>query len=683
MSLTISLQSALASLQATQGAMQVVSNNVANATTEGFTKKTVATQTQIVAGRASGVRLSDIERVVDQNLLRQIREQVAKVEDLSIRNEYYSRIQELFGAPGSNSDIGHLMTEFGASIESLSTTPENTPGKFDTVALSVQFTERMNVLTSEIQQMRREADRDIADTVTQINTKLNTINDLNNQVSLAIGQQQSAADLQDARDQVLGELSELIEIETFDRANGHVVVFTSAGRPLIDNAVVGLAHTAVGQFDASISYPGNISGVTYGAGATDITTEINNGRLAGLIELRDKRLTELQEQYDQIAETTVRSLNTAHNAGTSFPAPTTLTSTRSFAGTDAPGMSGNFRVSVVNADGEVVETNDIALGGLANINALVAAIDGMTNATASLNAQGKLEMSATGANRIAINEMTSAVSTGNETTGLSQFLGLNDLMTLNTDYTRYTSNHVNSATNAIGVAGTLTFTHPGGTTAVAYANGESLTTIAANITTALAGQNIIATVAEENGRFRLSMNDTDGGNYFITDSSTLSSTLGIRAGKPGAASLMGVRSEIVSDPNLISTGQLSNSATLAVGDVAISAGNSSALQGMASVFSSDQTLAAAGALPISTMTLADYAASIVSLNSTQASDIAAQFDVQSNYSAALQTRAANLSQVNIDEEMSSLMILQNAYQASARVTQTVSEMMDTLIGIIR
>ena len=271
MSLTISLQSALASLQATQGAMQVVSNNVANATTEGFTKKTVATQTQIVAGRASGVRLGDIERVVDQNLLRQIREQLAKVEDLSIRNEYYGRFQELFGAPGSNSDIGHLLTEFGAAIESLSTTPENTPGKFETVALAVQFTERMNGLTSEIQAMRREADRDVSDTVNLINNKLNTINDLNNQISLALGQQQSAVDLKDARDLVLAQLSELIEIETFDRSSGHVVIFTSSGRPLVDNSVIPLAHNTVAQFDASISYPGNIGGINYGAGAIDIT----------------------------------------------------------------------------------------------------------------------------------------------------------------------------------------------------------------------------------------------------------------------------------------------------------------------------------------------------------------------------------------------------------------------------
>ncbi|MBO6784965.1 MAG: hypothetical protein JJ899_17075 [Alphaproteobacteria bacterium] len=346
-------------------------------------------------------------------------------------------------------------------------------------------------------------------------------------------------------------------------------------------------------------------------------------------------------------------------------------------------MSGTFRVSIVDSDGVVVENSDIALGGIANIAALVTAIDGMTNASASLNAQGNLVLSATGGNRIAVNEMTSAVSTGNATTGLSQFLGLNDLMTLNSDYTRYTTNHTSSATTALGESGTLTFTHPGGTTAVAYGVGESLNTIATNITAALAGQSISANVVEENGRFRLNLTDTDGGNYFIADSGSLTSTLGLRAGQVGASALMAVRSDIVSNPNLLSTGQLSNSATLAVGDVALSAGDNSALENLASVFSSDQTMAAAGALPVSTMTLASYAASIVSMNATQASDIAAQFDVQESYAAALGTRAANLSQVNIDEEMSNLMILQNAYQASARVTQTVSDMMDTLIGIIR
>ncbi len=79
MSLTVSLNSAIAALSVTQSQMQIVSSNVANATTEGYTRKTAAPQTLVVNGVGSGVQLAEIERTVDQNLLRQLREQLARV----------------------------------------------------------------------------------------------------------------------------------------------------------------------------------------------------------------------------------------------------------------------------------------------------------------------------------------------------------------------------------------------------------------------------------------------------------------------------------------------------------------------------------------------------------------------------------------------------------------------------
>lgn len=151
MSLTISLQSALASLQATQSALQVTSNNVANVNSEGYTRKTVSTQTQIVSGRASGVRIGDIERNVDENLLRQVREQLSLTEGHSVRDAFYKRTQELFGAPGSDSDISHLMADMAAGIESLATSPENVAARYDMISVATQMTTRFRTLSSEIQ----------------------------------------------------------------------------------------------------------------------------------------------------------------------------------------------------------------------------------------------------------------------------------------------------------------------------------------------------------------------------------------------------------------------------------------------------------------------------------------------------------------------------------------------------
>jgi len=682
MSLTVSLNSALAALSVTQSQMQLVSNNVANASTEGYTRKSAAASSLVVNGQGAGVRLSEIERTVDQNLLRQLRDQLARVGNLDVLNNYFGRIQDLFGAPGNNSDVSHLVGQLSAALESLTSSPELTAGKFDVMSRAQLLTDRLNTLTSEIQTMRHEVDAEISTTITVINQRLTSINEFNVQIGNAVAVGQSTAELDDARDKALAELSELMDIQSYTRANGHVVVLTPAARPLVDNGAVTLVHTTVATMDPAVNYPNIVDAISYGVAGADITAEIGGGRLAGLIEMRDQRLTELQGEIDRLTEVLVSSANAAHNAGSAFPPVQTLTGSLSFAGTDTPSMTGNFRVTVVDATGAVVETQDIALGGLANIAALVTAVNGMTNATAALDANGKLVMSATGTNRIAVNELTSQVTTGNETTGLAQFLGLNDLFTLNTNYVDYTADPQTSATTALGLAGNLTIDYPGGTTVVAYAVGDTLTTIAAAVTAAMAVQNITATVLQENGKFRLTLNDSDGDNFFITDSGSLTSTLNLRNGLIGASARVGLRADLLANPNLLSTGQLSNAAVLAVGDFVLAAGDSSGVSALAAALTNGQSFAAAGALPVLTSRLADYAASIVSLNSTQAANIEAQFEIQEGYKEAIKSRSAAISEVNIDEEMSTLLVLQNAYQAAARVTQTVSQMMDVLVNII-
>ncbi|MFT5180567.1 MAG: flagellar hook-associated protein 1 FlgK [Alphaproteobacteria bacterium] len=682
MSLTISLSSALASLSVTQSQMQIVSSNVANASTEGYTRKTAASSNLVLDGRGAGVRLSEIERIVDQNLLRQLRDQLARVGNLQVQNDYYNRMQDLFGTPGSNSDLSHIIGKLSASLESLTSSPELAAGKFAVIAHAQSLAERMTTLTTEIQRMRQDADAAISDTITVINQHLTSINELNDQIGdvQAIGQ--STADLEDARDVAIADLSELMDIQSYTRSNGHIVILTPSARPLVDNAAVTLTHASASSMAAGINYPTVIDAISYGPGGADITGEIQGGRLAGLIEMRDHRLTELQSELDRLTEVLVSTANAAHNASTAFPPPQTLTGSLSFAGTDAPAMTGTFRVTVVDVTGAVVENQDIALGGLADINALVAAVNGMTNATATLDASGKIVMSATGANRIAVNEMTSQVTNGAQTTGLAQFLGLNDLYTLNTNFVDYTADPQTSATTALGLAGTLTVSYPGGSTPVAYVVGDTLTTITASINAALAAQNITATVLTENGKFRLTLTDGDGDNFFLADSGSLTSTLNLRNGMIGAAGLMALRPDISADPNKLATGQLSNAATLTVGDFVLASGDSSGTIALAEALSNGQVFAGAGGLATATSRLSDYAASIVSLNSTQAANIEAQFEIQEGYKEAIRGRSASISDVNIDEEMSTLLVLQNAYQAAARVTQTVSQMMEVLVNII-
>ena len=95
-----------------------------------------------------------------------------------------------------------------------------------------------------------------------------------------------------------------------------------------------------------------------------------------------------------------------------------------------------------------------------------------------------MEIDALGSNVIAINESTSAVTVGNQTMGLSGFLGMNDLFDQPNNYDVYTTSQQTAGAGALA-NGTLTFTGAFGTAAVGVTAGDSLATIAASISSCL------------------------------------------------------------------------------------------------------------------------------------------------------------------------------------------------------
>ena len=686
MSLTISLRSALASMQAVQTAFQVTSNNVANANTDGYSRKVTSQSTLIVNGLASGVKIESIKRVVDETLVRQLRDQANTVANMSVQDSFYSRMQQLFGTLADDSSLSHSISELGTAIDALSTTPESAPARTDVVNQAIRFADQLRSVANEIQLMRREADAEITRSVTTINEQATLINDLNFQIATANTRNEPTGELEDQRDLAVSKLAEQIDISTFKRSDGTIVVFTTAGRPLVDSAVVPLSHTEASQLSAGLTFPNGIGPISYGSGGPDLTNEIRGGRLAALIDMRDTTLVNLQAEIDNVAGTIREEVNRLHNNGTTFPPPVSLTGARTVTGTDAPPMTGTFRVAVLGSNGNVVESLDINIGGLApaTIGQLVTTINGMTNATAAINAQGKVTITATGGNRVAVNEMTSAVSYGNETRGMAHFLGLNDFFSTGEDYTAYTSDRLTSSTTALGLAGALTFAFPGGSTAVNYVAGDSLTAIVAAINgnATLTAQNISAAVRSEASGFRLEITDADNDNVFVSDNSTFVSTYGVRAGEPGVAGLMNVRSDIAADPNKIATGPL-DAGTLTVGNSALSPGNGTIASSIAAKFSGDVTFRAAGGQPATTTRLADYATSVITLNATNAENAQSQLAIHEARAEALRVRADSISKVNIDEEMSEIIVLQQAYSASARVTTSVSDMLDELLATVR
>jgi flagellar hook-associated protein 1 FlgK len=685
MSLNIALANALTGLRVNQRALDVTAQNVANVNTAGYTRKIVEQSALVIGGQGAGVQISEITRRVHEYMIKDMRGSLSELGETRIDEEFYGRMQDLFGSLQSDSSVGALIGDFATKFQAFSVDPQDVSLRIEVINAANALAQRINQTSAALQDLRLEADRKLAESIETVNDKLTEIQELNIRIAENIALDLGPGELQDQRDVALSAIAEEMDINYFFRDNGEVVIYTATGRALLDRTANTLSHASASSMSSLTVYDGSsgaIGPITLGTG--DITTEITGGRMAAYVRMRDTVVPSLHGQFEELTTALHDEINALHNQGASFPGYDSLTGTRRLAGGDTPAWTGTVRVAVLDADGEVVEVQNFNLATYATMTAFVTAVDGMTNATASINASGNVVFTATGGNKIAINEMTSAVTVGSETVGLSNFLGLNDFFQSSNDYDFYTSAERSSRTTALGLTGTLTFQGSWGTTTVNYAVGDSLSTIAAaiNANATLAAQGITATASPSGGGYRLRLSDNGGDNFFVTDSGALVSTLNVRARDGGVASTVAVKSDLLADPSRLAHALLSGGALVA-GDVALSSGDNTVAQQLADRFNQDVDFDATGLLAGGVRTLAEYGSAIVSLNSTQAKQAVDDLAARQFLFDTLHEKTTAISGVNLDEEMANMIILENAYAAAARVISTTSEMFDMLTQMLR
>lgn len=134
---------------------------------------------------------------------------------------------------------------------------------------------------------------------------------------------------------------------------------------------------------------------------------------------------------------------------------------------------------------------------------------------------------------------------------------------------------------------------------------------------------------------------------------------------------------------LFALGRLDQGTSAVAGNIAaVSAGDNAGAVALHQIAQQSITFRAAGNLAATTASLAEYSANVVS-DVANAGHIADQFSQdRTAFASALQARITDLSGVNMDEELSNMLIYQNAFSASARIITTVREMFDTLLDAV-
>ncbi|MGH6619677.1 MAG: flagellar hook-associated protein FlgK, partial [Alphaproteobacteria bacterium] len=255
MSLTLSLRTALSGLTAAQAALQVTSDNIANASTPGYTRKTVDLESRRVVGQGAGVQTGEISREVDEFIISQLRSQRSAVGEYSVRDRFLQQIQSLFGSPENNRTIPNGITELMTAFEKLAVTPEFAANAVEVVNAARQLGQLFNELAVTTQDLRLDADAEIERLVGIVDDKLGSIAELNAQITRATTLGQTTAALEDERDRLLGDVAEYVDIRVFPHTDGSVDVYTGSSRLLVSGGTAkSLTHTAATQVSASIGY---------------------------------------------------------------------------------------------------------------------------------------------------------------------------------------------------------------------------------------------------------------------------------------------------------------------------------------------------------------------------------------------------------------------------------------------
>ena len=727
--ITQALRNAQSGLLANQQSLSTVANNISNVNTVGYSKKVVNFENLTIAGKPAGVKISEITRQIDEGLLKSLRRESSQLNTVAAKEGYYSRLQDLFGAPGDNTSVSHLLENLSGASELLALAPDKSLEASEFVRNAVDVTVELKQMSETIQELRLQADNEITAAVIEMNEVTNQIDQLNDDIISNSTVGRDVTDLKDQRDLKIDRLSELVDIRYFYRSDGDVVVFTSAGSTIVDTVPPVLSHKAASAITPSSTHDGgSIDGIFVGAQipTNDITNEIRDGYLKALIDMRDDILPNLQSQIDELAVQLRDSVNEIHNQGTPFPGSQSMTGTRIFIEPDAQtihmdqanGAEDTTLILFDSAGNQLVTTTLKTLlesasygtgaqtaNTAASITETAESIEdwlqenASSSATANINASGKFEinLNSTSVNLVFRDEQTTADGSTPTTalinfdsngdgvsdevvSGFSHFFGLNDFFIDNVAENLYETNVL--PTNFKTTSATISFRDAngliGGTT-YSVAAGTSLTDLAADVSTTIDG--VTATVITDGSGQRLRFSHDSGSNLTVTQSSgdVLLTTMNLHVGNVGVSANLAVRSDIVATPSRISTGQPSFDAEKgASGEYFISIADGTIAQLLARDFTSVNAFNQAGGLSSVNLTFSQYAANIIVDNATLANVNERQADAQRSLTEALQFKSDNVRGVNIDEEMANLIVFEQSFAAAARVISVIQEMMKTL-----
>ncbi len=298
-----------------QQAISVTSHNIANVNTPGYSRQKLVMSTNIpldsaIGPMGSGVSADAIERIYDRFINARINNESQELGRWDAQKKAVETLEMIFNET-YGSGLNEAMSEYWNAWQALTNNPAGSTERQVLVTRGQILTSTFNKLDSDLTHSQQELDLAIAATVTDVNRLSAQLADLNQKIVASETGTQNANDYRDQRDLVLKELSELIDLNAFEDANGNVSVLNASGRPLVSG-------TASWQLSTELNVVSGLQDVVWldnDGNSVNISNDISGGKLKGWLETRDVLIPGFLNRLDALAQTLVTEVNNLHQTG--------------------------------------------------------------------------------------------------------------------------------------------------------------------------------------------------------------------------------------------------------------------------------------------------------------------------------------------------------------------------------
>jgi flagellar hook-associated protein 1 FlgK len=389
-SLFSALSASANTLDAFERSLNVIQNNISNASTPGYAAQT-ALLTPLpfdpIAGPAGGVTFWGSQSSRDEYAESFVQQQSSLLGTANSVVSALTALQPGFDITGQ-SGLSAALPAFFSSFSALSQNPNDASAQQQVLVAAQNVAQAFQDTASAVTQASQSADQQIGSTVTQINNLAGQIAQINQQ---QIQNPQPDPNLDATLHNDLDALSQLTNFTTSYAQDGAVSVLIGGQTPL----VLGTQSYEIQSASAPVSPSANEPGGTPDAMITDsegndITSQVTGGSLGGLLQVRDSVIpgiigdTNQPGSLNQLAQSFAGRVNGLLESGYASSGPPPVNGMAMFQSSGGDTTAAQT-LSVTSITGQEIASIDPATGSANGIAQEIGDLPNSTNALDQIN----------------------------------------------------------------------------------------------------------------------------------------------------------------------------------------------------------------------------------------------------------------------------------------------------------